>query len=83
MSGPPTGLVLARTTKRATEDGLCELEPGVEVGREYLIDLHSLRVATLLNTDQKVTHTKTIVNTLDRQTGFATGWLPIEMLEMP
>jgi hypothetical protein len=83
MSSGPTGLVRARTTRLAAADGLVPLEAGVPVGREYLIDLRSLRVATLFNVDQQVSHVKTVVDIMDEATGHRSGGLPVELLEMP
>lgn len=83
MSSGPTGLVRTRTTRQATVDGLVQLGDGVPIGREYLIDLDSLRVAPLFNVDQQVSHVKTVVDTIDKRTGRRSGWLPVELLEMP
>lgn len=81
MSSGPTGRVHARTIGQATKDGLVQLEDGVPVGREYLVDLHTLRVATLFNVDKQVSHVKTIVNTVG-PTGEFNGWLPVELLDL-
>lgn len=71
------GIVLVRTTRAATADGLVELEDDVPVGLEYRIDLGTVRTVELFHLARGVRHRKAIVNTVDEHGRF-TGWMPLE-----
>jgi hypothetical protein len=69
-------LTRARLIKRVTDDGMFKVFEDVPIGREYVIDLDSLRSARFYNINKEQFHTKDIVNT---QEG---GFLPMELLEI-
>lgn len=69
-------LVKARLAKLATDDGLVEFKDGVELGREYLIDLDSKQRCWMRNFDRNVRHEKELVYADNGR------WLPFECLEL-
>ena len=73
-------IVKATLIKLKTDDGLVEFSPGIEVGREYIVDLNSIRRdQTLMHFDIKgasINHRKDLIWTWDGQ------WLPMECLKI-
>lgn len=59
-----------------TADGLVECGEGVEVGREYLVDVDTRRTVQLFNFEHGCRHTKEIINAVDG------AWLPMELLRL-
>lgn len=55
-------LVPAKLVKLKTDDGLVEMEPGVEIGKRYVIDLDSLKKEKMTNLEKKVVHEKYTVS---------------------
>ncbi len=75
-------IVQARLTKLSTADGLVAMKEDADalVGKIYLVDLDTKRMATLHNIDRNVLHQKEIVSALNDDG--STGWMPLEMLEL-
>jgi len=65
--------------KRTTDDGLVEIQDAVELGREYLIDDNTIRMAAGFNHVVKKKWVRLIVDVLD---GAEVRWFPTELLRM-
>lgn len=61
----------ARLAKLRTDDGFCEVVPGVAVGRRYLVDLASERVVTMEHVPTGTVHQKVVIEAFDESVG---GW---------
>lgn len=71
---------LAKLIKIKSDDGLFEIKDDSTLGKEYFVDLKSIRVVKGFNTTQKVEWEKEIVNLIDENG--SCGWMPTELLEI-
>ena len=69
-------LVKARLVKIRTDDGLVEFHESTPIGKEYTVDLDSVRTRRMWNTDHDCEHEKVIVSAVGGR------WLPLECLEL-
>ena len=67
--------------KRFTSDGLMEMWEHVAIGKVYLVDLATIRMAQFYNIDQKSFHMKEIITVVD-ESREPLGWFPVECLEI-
>ena len=65
--------------KRTTDDGLVEIQDEVEIGRTYLVDDSTVRMAAGFNHVVKKKWVRLIVDVLD---GAEVRWFPTELLRM-
>jgi len=65
--------------KRTTEDGLVEIQDDVELGREYIIDDSTIRMAAGYNHVLKKTWARLIVDVKEDQN---VRWFPTELLRI-
>jgi len=73
-------IVKATLIKTESDDGLFEMHGHIKVGKEYLIDLDTKRMADGRNGVKGVNWRKEIVEIRSESGGFD-GWMPTEMLE--
>lgn len=70
-------IVVATIVKRKSDDGLIELQPDVELGKKFKVELNSRRVVVLENLEFGKLHRKEIIDTYPYN-----GWLPLELIEL-
>ena len=75
-------LATIELVRRQSDDGLAEAKDSITIGKRYLVDLDTLRIARFWHTEKHVEHTKTIVNTVDEVTRRRGGYLFFDLLKL-
>jgi hypothetical protein len=63
--------------KLATDDNMMEMKSSVTIGKEYIVDIDTIRTAKFLNTVHNKEHEKEIVNEAAGE-----GFIPTELIEI-
>lgn len=82
MHGVPSGIVKAKLVKRCTDDGLCDVQDHIEIGKIYHVDLRTVRTQRMKNVAKGVWHTKTIIDVVNPTTHVREGWFAYELLQI-
>lgn len=70
---------IATLIKRTTDDGLVEIQDNVEVGRQYLVDDSTIRIASGYNHVKKKTWTRLVIDVREDEN---VRWFPTELLRI-
>jgi len=71
-------VVTATLRKTQTSDGLFEMHDDIPLGKQYRVDLDSIKVERYFHTEKKVEHSKEVILDVDDS-----GTLPTELLYIP
>lgn len=71
-------VVTAVLRKTQTNDGLVEMEDDIQLGKEYRVDLNTIRTLTLKTIDKGDRHERKFIMEID-----SGKWLPVELLFIP
>lgn len=72
-------LVIGKLIKRVSDDGFFEIEDHIPIGKEYLVDIDSIRKGKGFNIPKKMVWEKEIIDVVDES---KMAWMPTEMLEI-
>lgn len=75
------GMNIVKTTLKArtTQDGVDFIKDEVPLGKQYWIDLDSVRQGVWLNTDRNIEVTRPMAMVFAKEDGSDAGWMPLEL----